>query len=33
VLVGDFATLSDAKAEAQRVHQTPTFANAQVIRY
>jgi general secretion pathway protein A len=33
VLVGDFATLSDAKAEAHRVHQTPTFANAQVIRY
>jgi hypothetical protein len=33
VLVGEFATLSDAEAEAQRVHQTPAFANAQVIRY
>jgi general secretion pathway protein A len=33
VLVGEFATLSDAKAEAQRVHQTPAFADAQVIRY
>jgi cell division septation protein DedD len=33
VLVGEFATLSDAKAEADRVHQTPAFANAQVIRY
>jgi hypothetical protein len=33
VLVGEFATLSDAKAEAQRVHQSPMFANAQVVRY
>jgi len=33
VLVGEFATLSDARAEAQRVHQTPAFADAQVIRY
>jgi hypothetical protein len=33
VLVGEFATLSDAKAEAHRVHQTPAFSNAQVIRY
>ena len=33
VLVGEFATLSDAKAEAHRVHQTPTFSDAQVIRY
>jgi type II secretory pathway predicted ATPase ExeA len=33
VLVGEFATLSDAKAEAHRVHQTPGFADAQVIRY
>jgi hypothetical protein len=33
VLVGEFATLSDAKAEAHRVHQAPGFADAQVIRY
>jgi type II secretory pathway predicted ATPase ExeA len=33
VLVGEFATLSDAEAEAHRVHQTATFADAQVIRY
>jgi type II secretory pathway predicted ATPase ExeA len=33
VLVGEFATASDAKAEAHRVHQTPGFADAQVIRY
>jgi general secretion pathway protein A len=33
VLVGEFATLSDAKAEAHRVHQTPTFADAQVVSY
>jgi hypothetical protein len=33
VLVGEFATLSDAQAEVHRVHQTPAFANAQVIRY
>ncbi|RPI54242.1 MAG: hypothetical protein EHM55_11430, partial [Acidobacteria bacterium] len=33
VLVGEFASLSDAKAEVNRVHQTPAFADAQVIRY
>ncbi len=33
LLVGEFATLSDAKAEVSRVHQTPGFADAQVIRY
>ena len=33
VLVGEFATLSDAKAEAHRVHQTPSFAYAQVVSY
>jgi general secretion pathway protein A len=33
VLVGEFATLSDAKAEAHRVHQTPSFADAQVVSY
>ena len=33
VLVGEFANFSDAKAEAHRVHQTPGFADAQVIRY
>ncbi len=33
VLVGEFATFPDARAEAHRVHQTPTFADAQVIRY
>jgi hypothetical protein len=33
VLVGEFATLPDARAEARRVHQTPAFADAQVIRY
>jgi general secretion pathway protein A len=33
VLVGEFATLSDAKAEAHRVHQTATFADAQVVSY
>ncbi|HTG88986.1 MAG TPA: AAA family ATPase [Vicinamibacterales bacterium] len=33
VLVGEFATLSDANAVAHRVHQTPTFADAQVVSY
>jgi general secretion pathway protein A len=33
VLVGEFANFSDAQAEAHRVHQTPGFADAQVIRY
>jgi general secretion pathway protein A len=33
VLVGEFATLSDAKAEAHRVHQSPSFADAQVVSY
>jgi len=33
VLVGDFATEADARAQADRVRQTPAFANAQVVRY
>ena len=33
VLVGDFATEADAWAQADRVRQTPAFAEAQVIRY
>jgi hypothetical protein len=33
VLVGDFATEADARAQADRVRQTPAFAEAQVIRY
>jgi general secretion pathway protein A len=33
VLVGEFATASDAKAEAHRVHRTAGYADAQVIRY
>ena len=33
VLVGEFASFPDARAEAHRVHQTPAFADAQVIRY
>jgi general secretion pathway protein A len=33
VLVGEFASFSDAQAEAHRVHQSSSFADAQVIRY
>ncbi len=33
LLVGEFATLSDAKAEVNRVHEMTAFADAQVIRY
>jgi general secretion pathway protein A len=33
VLVGEFATLAQAKAEAARVHQMPAFSDAQVIKY
>jgi general secretion pathway protein A len=33
VLVGEFATQADAKLQADRVHQTPAFADARVIRY
>ena len=33
VLVGEFATQSEARAEATRVHRAPAFADAQVIRY
>ncbi len=33
VLVGEFATPADAKALADRVRQTPAFADAQVIGY
>jgi hypothetical protein len=33
VLVGEFATWADAKAQADLVRQTPAFADAQVIGY
>ncbi|HKY23156.1 MAG TPA: AAA family ATPase [Vicinamibacterales bacterium] len=33
VLVGRFATLSEAKAEAGRLHKLPAFGDAQVIPY
>ena len=33
VLVGEFATEADARAQMNRVQQTPAFADAQVIRY
>lgn len=33
VLVGEFATLAEAKAEAGKLHQMPAFNDAQVIKY
>lgn len=33
VLVGEFGTLAQAKAEAGRLHQMPGFSDAQVIKY
>jgi general secretion pathway protein A len=33
VLIGEFATLADAKAEVARVHRSAAFSDAQVIRY
>ena len=33
VLVGEYATFEDARTEAQRLHQTPAFSDAQAIRY
>jgi hypothetical protein len=33
VLAGEFATLADAEAEAHRLHQIPSFGDAQVIKY
>jgi type II secretory pathway predicted ATPase ExeA len=33
VLIGEFATEADARAQMNRVQQTPAFVDAQVIRY
>ena len=33
VLVGDYARLEDAQAEALRLHQTPTFSGAQAVKF
>jgi type II secretory pathway predicted ATPase ExeA len=33
VLVGDYATLEEASSEAERLQQTPEFADAQAIRH
>ena len=33
VLVGEFTTEADARAQMNRVQQTPAFVDAQVIRY
>lgn len=33
VLVGEYATLEEARTEAERLHQTPEFADVQPIRY
>jgi hypothetical protein len=33
VLVGEFTTLAEATAEADRLHRVPAFADAQVITY
>jgi type II secretory pathway predicted ATPase ExeA len=33
VLVGEYATFEDARVEAERLHQTPTFSDAQAIRF
>ena len=33
VLVGEFATLPDAKAQLDRVHLMPAFADAEIIRH
>jgi type II secretory pathway predicted ATPase ExeA len=33
VLVGDYATLEEARSEAERLQQTPEFADAQAMRY
>jgi general secretion pathway protein A len=33
VLVGEYATLEDARNDARRLHQTPAFSDAQPIKY
>jgi hypothetical protein len=33
VLVGEYATFEDARAEAERLHRTPAFSDAQAVRF